>query len=145
MVGVAREVGEDSVSTMAKSWSLERGEMGGRRRGNLGRTKGHTDESNMPTVRRNRCRRRSTKGYLPRDDARSSLARREGLWLVGRRETVAAVNSDLLRGGVERVPGRGIGERENHCGFPVHKALVKLIVVETTAERLYGRGGGVAG
>jgi hypothetical protein len=50
-----------------------------------------------------------------------------GLWLVGRRETVAAVNSDLRRGGVERGSGRGIGGRENDCGFPVHKAPVKLI------------------
>jgi hypothetical protein len=51
------------------------------------------------------------------------------------------------RGGVEHVPGRGIGERENHRGFPVHKAPAKLTVVETTTgttERLYDRGRGVA-
>jgi hypothetical protein len=52
---------------------------------------------------------------------------------------MAAVNSDLHRGGVERGPGRGINERENHSGFPVHKALTKLTVVETTIEARRGR------
>ena len=41
-------------------------------------------------------------------------------------------NSDLRRGEIGRGLGRGIGGRENHCGFPVHKAPVKLTVAEAT-------------
>jgi hypothetical protein len=84
----------------------------------------------LPTVRQNRCRRRSGEGYLPRDGAWGSMARREGT-PVGRTRYRGTVNFDLRRGGVERGLGRGISERENRCGFPVHKAPVKLTVAET--------------
>jgi hypothetical protein len=53
-------------------------------------------------------------------------------------------NSDLRMGEVEHGPGRGIGGRENHCGFSVHKALAKLTVAETTVEDRQGRQDGGA-
>jgi hypothetical protein len=58
--------------------------------------------------------------------------------LAGQGEIVAAANSDLCRGEVECGPGRGINERGNHCGFPVHKAPAKLTVAETMVEAQRG-------
>jgi hypothetical protein len=48
-------------------------------------------------------------------------------------------NSNLRRGEVERLPGTGIGERGNPCGFTVHKAPTKLTVAEMTKEARRGR------
>jgi hypothetical protein len=62
---------------------------------------------------------------------------------------VAEVNSDLRRGGVERGPSSGIGERGNHYGFLVHKASAKLTVAKATIVtrrgRQNGRGGSAVG
>jgi hypothetical protein len=40
--------------------------------------------------------------------------------LTERRGNTAATNSGLCRGEVRRGPDRGVGERENQGGFPVH-------------------------
>jgi hypothetical protein len=49
-----------------------------------------------------------------------------GFRLAGRREIAVTTNSDLRRGEIERGSGRGVEERGNHCGFPMHKAQAKL-------------------
>jgi hypothetical protein len=46
--------------------------------------------------------------------------------LVGRRGNTAVANSGLRRGEVRHEPSRGVGERGNQGGFPVHSAQVKL-------------------
>jgi hypothetical protein len=59
--------------------------------------RGDSGEPKFPLVRRNWCRRGAGKGHLPRDDARGSLARHEGLRLAGRRGIAAPASSDLRR------------------------------------------------
>jgi hypothetical protein len=55
--------------------------------------------------------------------------------LVGRTtKNRGGANSGLRRGEVSCGPGRGVSERGNHCGFPVHRAQVKLTVAEAMAE-----------
>jgi hypothetical protein len=47
---------------------------------------------------------------------------------------MAAANSDLHRGEVERGPGRGVEERGSHHEFPMHKAQAKLTVAKALVE-----------
>jgi hypothetical protein len=57
---------------------------------------------------------------------------------------VAAANSHQHKEGVKHGTGRGIGGRENHCGFPVHRAPAKLTMAEATTETRHGRRNGGA-
>jgi hypothetical protein len=56
-------------------------------------------------------------------------------------------NSDLRRGGLKRGPGRGVGGRVNHHGFPMHRAQAKLTVAEATTkvQRRWRNGGATIG
>jgi hypothetical protein len=56
------------------------------------------------------------------------------LWLAERRRIMVAASFDLRRGEAERGPGRGVEERGNHRGFPVHQALAKLTVAKALPE-----------
>jgi hypothetical protein len=58
-----------------------------------------------------------------------------------------AANSGLRREGVKRRPGRGVGGRVNHSGFPVHRAQAKLTMAEATtkAQRRWRNGGATMG
>jgi hypothetical protein len=43
-------------------------------------------------------------------------------------------SSDLRRGEFERGPGRGVEERGNNHGFPVHKSQAKFTVAKVLEE-----------